>query len=170
MLAHALSGWAAMALSALSMGLKRDQILRVLNIIACLLWATHNALMAAWAAAFMCLFACVMVILGMLGARRTVLVMIGINACLVVPALLSTTPLLAVLPVLGGLFMNIGVSILSGAQLRMSCALGLSFWMAFGFVAESLPVFATNAVAVLVLGVRAVMTRGETKRPASRSL
>lgn len=156
-----------MTLGVVSMGMHRDTALRILNLIACALWATHNAMMGTWTAAFMCVFACVMVILGMLGARRTVYAMIVFNACLIVPALMSPTPLLAVLPVLGGLCMNIGVSALSGDRLRMMCTLGLSFWMAFGFYAASTPVFAANAIAVLALLFRMATSRRPEPLPAS---
>lgn len=153
-----ITGLLALALTTSSYAFKADQTLRTVNFTACLFWALHMATLGAWSS-----FAMVVLAIFMIGSslfdREEWALKLWIANLLVIPAtILSAMAGLvsgaALLPVLGGFFINTGVVRFSGIALTLFIGAGELMWLINGFVIGSNFAIINNSLGLGVLTYR----------------
>ena len=153
-----ITGLLALTLTTSSYAFKADQTLRIVNFTACLFWALHMATLGAWSS-----FAMVVLAIFMIGSslfdREEWVLKLWVANLLVIPAtILSAMAGLvsgaALLPVLGGFFINTGVVRFSGMALTLFVAAGELMWLINGFVIGSNFAIINNSLGLGVLAFR----------------
>jgi len=165
-----LCGIAALAVTTLGLCLKSDRLLRILNLTGVFFWATHFALIEAWAACGMLILAAVMICSSMLGWTRTSNAALLFNV-----ALLPATLLLVVLgqaqlaslsPVVGGLLINVGISRCRGHTMTAMIGAGEASWVITGILVGSPAAVIANLLSLSALGIRTLRKILDTSAPA----
>lgn len=168
-----ISGYAALAITTLSLCMKSDRILRGLNIVGCLLWFTHFALIGALAAAFMLGLAAVMITASMLGKDRVSEAAWWVNIALIpaiaLAALAGQAEWASLSPVIGGFLINTGIARCRGHVMSLMIAAGEGFWILTGLILGSLPVVAANLINIGALGIRTLWRLHGARRPRDPS-
>lgn len=151
-------GALALGFGVLSYGFRQDSVLRLLNLLCCVLWMGHFALMKDHSAVMMLVIAIVMIGSSALGFFRISRCAFWVNACLVPASLMSAylglSSWRAILPVMGGFFINGAVSFLQGHKMTFFIALGEIVWLVNGLLIGSAYASVSAVFGVLALGVR----------------
>jgi hypothetical protein len=167
-----ISGLLAFCLTTSSYAFKDDHTLRVVNFSACVFWALHMMCLGAWSSFAMVTLAIFMIGGALLDRDDWSLKLWLVNLLLipvtVVSAMAGFVSGAALLPILGGFFINTGVVRFSGMTLTVFIAAGEVVWLINGFVIGSNFAILNNGIGLAVLIVR--MWRLRRDRDLGREL
>lgn len=157
MLPH-LIGYAALAITLVSFSLANDRSLQKLNFAGCILWAFHFGMLGEWSACLMLVVASVMVASAIAG-MKAITNLAWIFNILLIPVMASMiisggAGWVAILPVIGGFFINTGVSRCSGYGMTITIMIGHIIWIIAAFLMGSMPALIANGLNFLALILR----------------
>ncbi len=148
-------GYLGLLITLVSFSLAKDELLQKLNLVGCLLWAVHFGAMEQWSAFIMLVMASAMVgssIAGMKALTNMVwmlnILIIPVTAMMILSGGAAWP---AILPVLGGFFINTGVSKCRGNAMTYTIMAGMIAWIAAAVIMESIPAIIANLLNLLAL-------------------
>ena len=155
------AGYAALSITAISFCMTSDHVLQRLNIVGCLFWMIHFALIGAVAATLMLALAVIMILTSAVKMHRVSRIAWQINLGLIpaiaVMCLLGYAAWPSLTPVIGGFLINTGISRCRGHIMSLMVVGGELFWILTGLFLGSLPVIAANLLNIAALGVRTLL-------------
>ncbi len=151
-------GYLALVITLVSFSLAKDEDLQKLNLVGCLLWAFHFGAMGQVSATIMLMLASLMVGSSLAGLKNLTN-MAWIFNILLIPVmsmmiLSGGAGWFAILPVLGGFFINTGVSRCSGNGMTITIMIGLIVWIIAAVMMGSIPAIIANLLNLVALIVR----------------
>jgi hypothetical protein len=159
LLAH-ITGYGAVVLTILGLSLVNDRMLRFLNLSGCLLFTLHYLILEQYSAFLMLVLASVMIASSIAGKARILDLAWIINISLVPAAALliffGKIEIISIFPIIAGLFMNTGVSKLSGTRMTAALIIGSAFWIPPAIAMESMPVLISVLLNIVSLTYREI--------------
>lgn len=156
-LAHGL-GALAFILTILGFACPNDRRLQQLNLLGCMAWALHFALLGLFSATGMLVLACLMIAAAYFGRDRISYRLWQVNLAIVPvvagAALIGAMPWVDLLPVVGGFLINTGIVRCRGHAMSAMIGGGEVFWVGAGLAVGSPAAIASNLVNLSALSVR----------------
>jgi len=164
-------GYAALAITLVSFSLSNDRNLQKLNFAGCILWAFHFGMLGEWSACLMLVVASVMVASAIAGMKK-VTNLAWIFNILLIPVMASMilsggAGWVAILPVIGGFFINTGVSRCSGFGMTLTIMIGHIIWIIAAALMGSMPALIANCLNFGALVIREVVRRRTSAQMAT---
>lgn len=153
-------GYSALIVTMVGFSLRDDVKLQKLNLAGCILWAGHFALMQEIAAFIMLVLATIIVGSAIFNMKRATNAAWLANI-LMIPIFSAVTlsnggSWAGILPILGGFFINTGVSRCTGSGMTLVIGLGQILWIAASFLMGSTPALIANTLNFCALIIREI--------------
>lgn len=164
-------GYMGLIITLVSFSLAKDKLLQKLNLVGCLLWALHFGAMEEWSAFTMLVIASAMVASSIAGLKALTNMVWMINILLIpiisMMILSGGAGWYAILPVLGGFFINTGVSKCSGNAMTYTIMAGMIAWIAAAVMMNSYPAIIANLLNLLALLFREYTRLRKSAKPGA---
>lgn len=165
-------GYLGLTVTLVSFSLAKDGNLQKLNLAGCLLWAVHFGAMGEWSAFIMLLVASSMVGSSIAG-RKSLTNAVWMFNILLIPVMSMMilgggAGWFAILPVLGGFFINTGVAKCSGNGMTFTIMAGLIIWVVAAVMMGSVPAILANLLNLAALIVRECFRMRKGAGPTER--
>jgi hypothetical protein len=156
-------GYAALGITLVSFSLANDKMLQKLNLLGCMLWAVHFGMMKEYSACLMLVVACIMVASSIAGYKQMTnfawlfnILLIPVMATMIIG---GGTHWVAILPVIGGFFINTGVAKCSGYGMTITIMMGHVIWIIAAALMGSAPALIANFLNFAALAFREISRR-----------
>ena len=163
-------GYLGLIVTLVSFSLAKDENLQIINLVGCLLWAVHFGVMEEWSAFVMLLVASGMVGSSIAGDKALTNALWMFNILLIpvmsMMILGGGAGWYAILPVLGGFFINTGVAKCSGNGMTFTIMAGLIVWVVAAVMMGSLPAILANLLNLAALIIRECFRMRKASGPA----